>query len=293
VNTQSIATTTSQLEVLAVDAALGAEVRGVDLSRPLPAPVLEAVRRAWLEHVVLLFRGQTLSDEDLIAFGRQFGELHRTEGLAYGDKPRGTAPEIEVISNMREDAVPEGARASDETTWHTDMSMFDRPASASVLYAELVPSGVGQTRFANLYRAYESLPDDLRRAVEGRLSIHDFAYTAMGELRAGFQPVLDKSQGPGARHPIVRTHPETGRKALFLGRKGYGYVVGLPVEDSDRLLDALWQHMTRPEFIWEHDWRVGDVVMWDNRCCTHGRGAFDPTLRRRLRRVTVIGERPV
>ena len=273
--------------------ALGAEVNGVDLASPHEPGVLMAIKAAWRRHVVLLFRDQHLTDDELITFGRQFGPLHQTEGLAHGDKPVGTALEIEIVSNQLEDGVPDGASDSGECTWHTDMSMFDRPASASILYAEDVPSGIGQTRFTNLYNAYESLPDSLRQQIDGRQTIHDFAYTAMGELRAGFEPVIDKSKGPGARHPIVRTHAETGRKALFLGRKGYGYVLGLPVVASDRLLDELWSHMERPEFIWEHDWRNGDVVMWDNRCCAHSRASFDPGLRRRLRRVTVIGERPV
>ena len=281
------------ISVAPAGAALGAEVRGVDLARPCSPEELAAITAAWHRHLVLLFRDQQLDDGDLIAFGRRFGPLHRTEGLTYGSKPAGTPGEIEIVSNQRGDGVTADGRPSDECTWHTDMSMFERPASASILYAEDVPTGTGQTRFTNLYRAYESLPSDLRRRIEGRRSIHDFAYTAMGEIRAGFEPVTDKSKGPGAHHPIVRTHGETGRKALFLGRRGYGYVLGLPVDESDRLLDELWAHMTRSEFVWEHDWRVGDVVMWDNRCCAHSRAAFDPVLRRRLRRVTVIGEIPV
>ena len=283
----------TSVSVVPTGGALGAEVRGLDLARPLDAATLKTVTDAWRRHIVLLFRSQRLDDRQLIAFGRNFGPLHATDGLAYGGKPDGTAPEIEIISNQPEDAVPSGARPSDRCTWHTDMSMFERPASASILYAEDVPSGVGQTRFANLYHAHDTLPAELKRRIEGRRSIHDFAYTAMGELRAGFRPVTDKSTGPGAHHPIVRVHGDTGRKALFLGRMGYGYVLGLPVADSDALLDALWSHMTRPDFVWQHDWRNGDVVMWDNRCCAHSRGAFDPGIRRRLRRVTVVGERPV
>ena len=281
------------LSVAPTVGALGAEVRGVDLARPCAPDDLAEIIAAWHRYIVLLFRDQRLADDDLIAFGRRIGPLHCTEGLTYGSKPDGTPAEIEIVSNQLEDGVTADGRPSDECTWHTDMSMFDRPASASILYAEDVPSGVGQTRFTNLYRAYETLPEDLRRRIEGRRSIHDFAYTAMGEIRAGFEPVTDKSKGPGAHHPIVRTHGETGRRALFLGRQGYGYVLGLPVDESDRLLDELWAHMTLPEFVWEHDWRNGDVIMWDNRCCAHGRAAFDPGLRRRLRRVTVIGEIPV
>jgi taurine dioxygenase len=242
----------------------------------------------------LLFRGQTLTDDSLIKFGRQFGALHQTQGLAHGAKPFGTPPEIEIISNLSEDAVPGQSLdfESAETTWHTDMSMFEEPASASILYGEEVPTGHGNTLFANLCDAYDTLPANLKEAIAGRFSIHDISYTAMGRLRAGFAPVADKSNAPGARHPITRVHPETGRKSIFLGRKGYGYVLGLPVQESDVLLDKLWNHMTRAEFVWEHSWRAGDVLMWDNRCTAHSRRAFDPKWRRRLRRVTVKGERP-
>ena len=273
--------------------ALGAEVTGLDLREPTPRPVLDAIVGAFYEHIVLHFPGQQLSAVELIAFGRQFGTLHATTGVAYGDKPEGTPPEIEIISNQPEDAVPEGARPSDECTWHTDMSMFEYPAAASIAHAVEVPQGIGHISFTNLYRAYEHLPDTLKRAVRGRRSIHDAAYTAMGEVRGGYSEVLDRSRGPGERHPVLRRHPETGRTALFLGRSGYGYIEGYSVAESDHMLDALWQHMTRPEFVWTHEWRNGDVIMWDNRCSAHMRTAFDPTLRRRLLRVTVEGERPV
>ena len=283
---------TSPFAITPSGAALGAEVSGLDLQMPLLPSAVDAIRKAFRQHIVLLFRNQALSAEALIEFGRQFGPLHATEGVAYGAKPAGTPPEIEIISNQPEDAVPSGARPSDECTWHTDMSMYENPAAASIAYAVEVPAAIGRIRFANLYRAYEALPDKLERAVRGRRSVHDAAYTAMGEVRGGYTEVLDRSEGPGARHPILRKHPETGRTALFLGRCGYGYIEGYSVPESDRLLDALWRHMTREEFIWTHEWANGDVVMWDNRCSTHMRTAFDPKLRRRLLRVTVVGEPP-
>ena len=272
--------------------ALGAEVAGLDLRKPLPPSAVDAIAEAFHQHIVLLFRNQVLSAEALIAFGRRFGPLHATEGVAYGAKPTGTPPEIEIISNQPEDAVPSGARPSDECTWHTDMSMYENPAAASIAYAVEVPAAIGRIRFANLYRAYETLPGELERAVRGRRSIHDAAYTAMGEVRGGYTEVIDRSEGPGARHPILRRHPETGRTALFLGRCGYGYIEGYNIPESNRLLETLWRHMTREEFIWTHEWANGDVVMWDNRCSTHMRTAFDPNLRRRLLRVTVVGEPP-
>lgn len=283
----------SSVEVIPSGGALGAEIRGVDLSRPLSDKLASEIRQVWLDHLVVYFRGQKLDDRNLIEFGRRFGSLHTSGGLAYGSKPDGTAGEIELISTLPEDGVPKDARAADECIYHTDMSFFEVPASASILYAEIVPPSGGDTRFCNLYRAYKTLPEDLRQKVEGRKSLHDAAYTAMHEIRAGYAAVVDKSKGPGAHHPVVRTHGETGRKAIYLGRQGYGYIAGYPVEESDKLLERLWKHMTLPEFVWAHVWRPGDVVMWDNRCTAHGRGALPKETRRRLRRVTVIGERPV
>lgn len=281
------------LKIIPSGGALAAEIAGLDLAAPLPVATLGEIVAAWHRHLVLLFRGQELSADQLIAFGRQFGPLHATQGVAYGAKPTGTPAEIEIISNQPEDAVPEGARPSEEATWHTDMSMFEDPAAASIAYAVEVPSATGQISFTNLYRAYETLPRDLEQAVRGRRSIHDAAYTAMGEVRGGYTAVPDRSQGPGARHPVLRRHPETGRTALFLGRRGYGYIEGYSVAQSNRLLDRLWRHMIQPAFVWTHEWRNGDVVMWDNRCCAHMRAAFDPGQRRRLLRVTVVGEQPV
>jgi len=282
----------AEIEITPTGGPLGAVVAGLDVSAGLDGSQVDAIRQAWLDHIVLIFRGQDLTQRDLIAFGQNFGTLHRTEGLAYGGKPDGTPPEIEIISNQPEDSVPEGARPSDEAVWHTDMSMFERPASASVLYAVEVPLEHGITRFANLYSALETLPVDLLEAVRGRRSIHDAAYTAMHEVRAGYEPPEEASKSPGWRHPVIRTHPETGREALFLGRMGYGYIEGYSVEESDRLLARLWTHMTKPEFVYGHSWRIGDVVMWDNRCCTHMRDAFDKSIRRRLLRVSVEGEVP-
>ena len=283
----------SLLEVRSAGGPLGPEIRGVDLSRALPEATFRAIEAAWYEHLVLFFRDRQVTDDDIMAFARRFGDLHSASGAEYGGKPSELSDSVELISNIVRDGRPIGALGADEAAWHTDMSMFEIPASATMLYADEVPATGGNTRFTNLYRAFETLPERLRTIVEGRRSIHDAATLATGGVRPGYDPVVDKIKGPGARQPIVRSHPVTGRRALYLGRKGNGYILGLPVDESDRLLDEVWAHMTRPEFVWEHEWRNGDVVMWDNRCCAHSRAAFDPGLRRRLRRVTVIGEIPV
>lgn len=285
-------TTHSTIEVYPSGAALGAEIRGLDLSRPVCDRSFSEIEAAWHEHLVLLFRDQCLSESALVQFAERFGELHTATGFEYGGKPRALHEAVELISNIVVEGRPIGALAAEEATWHTDMSMFEIPASATLLYAEEIPPAGGNTRFTNLYRAHETLADDLREIVADRRSIHDAANLASGGVRPGFDAVTDKSKGPGARHPIVRTHPATGRRALYLGRMGNGYIIGLPVAESDRVLLELWAHMTRPEFIWEHRWRVGDLVIWDNRCVAHARSSFDPNTRRLLRRLTVKSEVP-
>lgn len=280
-----------RFSVVKAGGALGAEVIGIDLSVPLERELVARLRQAWLQNVVLVFRGQTLTDAQLVAVARAFGEPHVVEVCEY-DRT-GLLPEIDVISNLIEDGKPIGALGSGEAAWHTDMSMFEYPAAATFLLGKEIPPSGGDTRFANTYSGYETLPDELKEKISGRRSIHDISYTVAGAVRAGFQPVTDKTKAPGAVHPVVRTHPETGRKALFLGRQGYGYIHGLTVQESDELLDQLWQHMTKPQFVWEHAWKPGDVIMWDNRCAIHARGSVPSAARRILRRVTVKGERPV
>ncbi len=265
---------------------LGAEIGGVDISRPLDAATVAAITAAWHAHLVLVFRDQALDDAALVAFSRNFGVLERAP---IPEKLRGTAhvpqlPEVAVVSNVVEDGVPIGALGDGELVWHNDMTYLPDPPPASVLYAvELPPSG-GDTWFNNMYLAYETLPAGLRERISGLTANHDSSYTSAGTLRKGFEAVTDVAQAPGAKHPLVLTHPETGRKALYLGRRRNGHVVGMPVADSEALLDQLWAHASQPELAVAHRWRCGDLVMWDNRCTMHRRDAFDPAARRILHR---------
>ena len=282
--------TESIIQIIPNDGALGAEIKGIDLSGELSPRNIEEIKTAWHKHIVLCFRDQTITDEQLIHFGQYFGELHRVD---YQDRerPAGVPMEIELVSNIIVDGEPIGLLGNSEVAWHTDMSMWEEPASATMLYGAVVPSN-GSTRFCNLYKAYEELDDQTKILIEDKRSIHDSAYMADGNVRAGFEQVKDKSQGPGARHPIVCTHPETGKKSLYLGRIGCGYILGLPVAESDVLLDKLWDHMVQPRYVWEHQWRKGDVLMWDNRCTAHSRGEIASRQPRLLRRVTVKGSAP-
>jgi len=281
------------VEIVPTGKALGAEIKGVDL-RKLPADAFGRIAQAYADHLVVLIRGQNLSDPDLIAFGKRFGALE-PPGMSIIGKPYlEDYPDVLVISNLKtEEGTPLGNLGDGEAIWHTDMSYRDTPVSAAILHAWEVPPSGGDTSFANQYLAYDTLPQDLRDKVEGRIMVHDETYNSAGQLRKGFKEVTDPREAPGARHPIVRTHPVTGRKCLYLGRRRNGCILGLDLADSEETLDRLWAHATQPSFAWTHQWRKGDVLIWDNRCVLHRRDSFDPTSRRMMHRVQVVGERPV
>jgi alpha-ketoglutarate-dependent taurine dioxygenase len=290
------------VKVRPTGAALAADIEGVDLSERLDPETLAAIKEAWAENLVLRFRGQTLSDDDLMRFSRHLGDLDWAPIAAARvkvpseDRYVEVAPEgrqyVMVISNVIEDGQPIGQLGAYEAIWHTDMSYVDEPPSASALYSLEVPPSGGDTGFCNMYLAYDTLPAGLRQQTEGRLCRHDASRNSAGELRRGFVDASDPTQTVGAEHPIVRTHPVTGKKALFLGRRRNAYIVGLKLEESEALLDALWAHCTKPEFAWYQQWRAGDLILWDNRCVMHRRDAFDPATRRVMHRTQIKGDRP-
>jgi taurine dioxygenase len=172
------------------------------------------------------------------------------------------------------------------------MSYIEVPPDASILYAIEVPDAGGETGFCNMYRALETLPQALRSCIAGLTIKHDATHNSGGFLRKGFDLPADVSRSPGPSHPAIRTHPETGCDALFLGRRPYAYVQGLAIAESEALLDRLWAHAARPELAWYHTWAVGDVVIWDNRCTMHRRNAFDNAARRIMHRTQIKGTRP-
>lgn len=270
------------LQIVPLPHACGAEAHGVDV-RTLDADAFAVLRQAWLENLVLVIHGQQLTDAELTAFGQRFGVLDELPPVGTGQKPRDNKY-ISVISNVIEDGVPIGGLADDEVIWHSDTSYRERPPSASLLYALELPAWGGNTGFANMYLALDTLDPALRERVD-RLSIkNDTTYNAGGQLREGFEPVTDVRNCPGAIHPIVRTHPETRHDCLYLGRRRNAYVMGLEVDESEALLDRLWAHATQDFLYWHHEWTVGDVVVWDNRCTMHRRDHFDPATRRVMHR---------
>jgi taurine dioxygenase len=281
-----------ELNVRPTGTALGADIEGIDLGAGLSPELIAGITHAWGDHLVLRFRQQRLSDDDLLRFSRQFGELDWAPIAATNDAPEGRQY-VMVVSNVVENGKAIGQLGAYEAVWHTDMSYIPDPPMASALYALEAPPSGGDTGFCNMYLAYDSLDTELRREVAGRLCRHDASRNSAGELRRGFVDAPDPSETIGAEHPIVRTHPMTGRKALFLGRRRNAYIPGLPVADSEALLDALWQHATRPDFTWYQQWQVGDLILWDNRCVMHRRDAFDPAMRRIMHRTQNKGQRPV
>ncbi len=305
----AMANTTATLEVVPSGAALAAEIRGIDLSAPVPDEVKAALRRAWADHLVLLIRGQTLDDEQLLAFSGIFGPPHEAAARKYhldvGEKVDNQYmiskhPSISIISNLGPDGKPvmdNGGLGSYEVVWHTDNSYVKVPPAGSMLYSLEVPvNGGGNTSFNNQYLAYEELPDDLKRAIEGKSQVHDSSRNSAGVLRPGVTLPTKPEEVEGPTHPLVRVHPVTGKRALYLGRRRVwpsNYIVGMPNAESEKLLDRLWAHATQAKYAWTHKWRVGDIVLWDNRCCMHYRTEVDTAQRRVMHRTTIKGEAPV
>ncbi|MDP1536953.1 MAG: TauD/TfdA family dioxygenase [Burkholderiales bacterium] len=279
------------VEVIPMAPALGAEVRCGDV-RTLGAAVFAAVYRALLDNLVIRIRGQQLSDPELIAFGRRLGELDCAPYAKTGKEKARTHPEIVVVSNVTENGQAIGVLRDAEVVWHSDNSYRDRPLSYSALHALEVPPSGGNTGFANMYLALQTLDPGLRQRIEGKTLKHDMTYNSAGDLREGFQPVNDVRDAPGPSHPIIRTHPETGCNALYLGRRPNAYINGLSVAESEELLEALWAHATQDKFTWHHQWQVGDLLIWDNRCVMHHRDPFDGGYRRVMHRIQCAGDVP-
>jgi taurine dioxygenase len=280
---------TGRLQVVPAGAALAGEVRGVDL-RGIDDSAFVAIHRAWLDHLVLLFRDQDMDDDDLIAFSRRFGELDLAPIQENGRRFVEGHPEIYVVSNVIENGVAIGSLGAGEAVWHTDMSYLEDPPKASMLYAIEVPPAGGSTGFTNMYRAYEELPEALKRRIAGRRLKHDGTYNSGGYVREGITATDDPVASPWTCHPIVCAHPETGRRCLYLGRRRNAYIEGLPLAESEALLDDLWRHATREELSWYNAWRVGDLVLWDNRCTMHRRDPFDAASRRIMHRTQMKGQ---
>lgn len=285
---------TSSIQVLSTGAALGAEVRGIDLSCKIDDEVFRHIYKAWNDHLVLRFRGQRLDDNALVAFSRRFGELDMAPTPAAGERMVVTLPEVAVISNIVVGGKAVGSLGNSELVWHQDMSYNELPPKASLLYGIETPSAGGETFFYNLYKAYATLPEALKSRIQELSCKHDATRNSSGQLRKGFEERYSNAERPGAIHPLVVRHPETGHASLYLGRRPNAWIVGLSDTDSDALLDELWAHVQQGPHLWAQEWRKGDLVIWDNRCTLHRRNQLDPSLRRLMHRTQVRDKaRPV
>ena len=281
------------MRIIPIGEMIAADIQDANLSQPLDDVSIAAITKAWNENLVLRFRNQHLSDADLIRFSSYFGELDPPGPNPYGVTFLPEFPEINVISNVKDDTgVPIGNLGDGEAVWHADMTYIDNPPEAGILYALEVPVGQGDTYFANMVAAYNDLPTDLRVAIEGKTLIHDAAHNSAGMLRKGYEEITDIKLTPGARHPLAY-EDQHGRVSLFLGRRPHAYIVGMEESDSDSLLDALWAHATRPKYSWHNEWQKGDLVMWQNRMVMHRRDAFDPSTRRVMHRTQLKGKSPI
>ena len=282
----------TQITVKPSGAALAADVVGVDLSLPISDALYAQIRQAWNDHLVLRFRGQKLDDPQFLTFARLFGELDKAPVHA-GKDVENPCPEITVMSNIKVNGKSIGNLGHYEAVWHSDMSYNESCPMGSLLYAIEVPPVGGNTGFANMYRAYDTLPPELKREIAGKGCRHDSSRNSAGELRKGFKEITDPREAPGAIHPIIRTHPETHKNSLFLGRRQSAYIIGMPLDESEDLLNRLWAHATQKAFEWYQVWQVGDLVMWDNRSAMHRRDEFDANTRRLMHRTQVKGGKPI
>ena len=279
----------AKLKIQKLADALGAEVSGVDISKPLSTEDLGEILVAWKEHLVLRFRGQELTDPQLLEISRNFGEIDPPGPNSYGKPFLADFPDINVISNIKVGEQAVGGLGDGEAVWHADMTYIDTPPKASFLHALEIPPTGGDTAWGNMYLAYQALPAHLKQEIKGRKAIHDATYNSAGMIRKGMKDVTDPRDAPGAHQPLVSKHPESGLPCLFLGRRRNSYILGMDLDASNQLLDELWAHIDNPEFTFTQVWQLHDLILWDNRCTLHRRDSFDPQSRRLMHRTQIKG----
>ncbi len=275
------------LDITPISEALGAEVAGLDLREPLDAATVAAIEDAWHEHIVLAFRDQDLDEDAQLRFAAQFGALgerarppeRRAEGAGYNAA-------IMLVSNVRENGVPIGSLRDGEMWFHHDMSYAEAPYKGTMLYGIEIPSVGGNTLFANMYKAYDRLSEATKERIRGMRALHvyDFALRERVDISGDISCYKHRTQ------PVAVTHPVTGRKALYVNPLITARIEDTPVEEGARLLDELFEFTRDEGLIYEHAWRPGDLLMWDNWCSCHARTDFPEIERRMLRRCTILGQ---
>lgn len=257
---------------------IGAEAVGFD-PRDFTDADRDALQQAWYQHLVILIRSpKVLSDDEFVTFMSRMGQIENARKLS----PLSTRQEVMIISNIRENGELVGALPDGELSFHFDRVHQKKPTRATVLHAIEIPDKGGETCFANMYAAYDALPDTVKKKIDGRHALNTYEY---GATSAGVKKIDEDA--PTAVHPVVRTIPETGRKSLFVSRLMTDKIIGLPEDESRALLNLISDHCEQPQFIYQHRWQVGDILMWDNRCSTHARMDFDSSQRRLMKRIAL------
>lgn len=274
-------------EVEKLSPVLGAEIKGLDLSKPIDAETIAALRETWLEHLVLLFRNQELDDAEQAQFASYFGELSSHILRPAAGQETDAHPNVMLITNIRENGEPIGSLPDGELNFHSDSAFLEIPLMATVLYGIQIPSEGGNTRFANMYKVYDALNPDTRSRLEGRRAVNVYDFHTMVKTKRA-----DRAKAKFADHPAIRIHPETDGKVIYINRLMTEEFIDMPEAESDGLLAELFEFTERPEFYYEHVWRVGDLLMWDNRCTQHARTDFPASETRVLKRVGIEGDRP-
>ena len=278
------------LTITPLSPACGALIGGVDLTKDLTKSQVDAIRKAWDDHIVLVFRGQKITQDQQLRFAAHFGELGdrkqapdelrtRIEGVYQTD------PKVLLVTNIKENGKPIGAFGDGDMWFHIDSGYAEKPYRYTFLYGVELPATGGNTLFSNMYKAYDALPAGLKAKLAGKkaLHIHEYKRTEKADL-------TDISKSPHFFHPVFVSHPNTGRKSLFVDRLMTQRIEGVSPAESEEILEQLYEIGERPEFIYEHVWQLGDFVMWDNRCSIHARTYFAKEERRLLRRCTVEGD---
>jgi taurine dioxygenase len=268
-------------------APIGAEVDRVDLS-DLNESSIAAIKEAWYRYDVLLFRNQQLSDDALLSFSRHFGELDMPPNQGVGVKSPLNYPNIFVVSNVLDErGEPIGSLGAGEAVWHTDLSYHPKPPTASILYALEIPPSGGDTWFASMKAALAALPPELIEQIKRRDVKHDATYDSTNLPRKGVTPCDDPRMSAGFAHPIIIEHPVSHEWALYFSRRRNSYIMGLELDESERLLNEIWKRIEVA--VYRHKWSVGDLLLWDNRTVMHRRDAFDPRSRRVMHRTQIKG----
>jgi taurine dioxygenase len=280
----------AKIGIRPLSSALGVEITGVDLREEVTDEDFALIEKAWFENLVILFRNQDLTIEQQRSFSGRFGPL------SIRARKQGVTPEaaeyggdVMLVTNVRKDGKPIGSLPDGEMMFHSDTPYFERPCKATVLYAMEVPSRGGNTLFGNSYKAAATLPDNIKRRLAGLKAMQVYEHGTTVKVKDRY----DRDNFPHYAHPVFRRHSATGKSSLFVSELMTEEIIGLPADESDAILQLLFAHQRKPEFVYEHVWQPGDLIIWDNRCTIHARTDFPPEERRMLRRLTIQDDQPV